>query len=823
MSRCVSGLGRVLLAATLSASVWLVAAAPAHAGTLLSTNVSASQAVERTCFARDLSSGAGFASRNVTSPALGFIQARLLAPGGDWDLGVFDAETGRTVAGSAHFRSRELAEGVVGKGQRLVVQACRLSGATSTARLNVEVDEIDVGASLEKTQLVHVSTPTRAQEAKLTSLGLDMTEHGRKGFLGVVLHGADDARKLRQAGFSYDVVIDDLGAQSVADRRADHAFARSVTKSALPSGRNTYRRLFHYTNEMKLLARRFPNIVTPITLYHPTYEGRPVEGIEITTPRNPLRKPVFLQMGVHHAREWPSGEHAMEWAYQLINGFRNGLPRVERLVRSTRTVIIPIVNPDGFNISRESGEAQGGGGGRGGNETQNIVGHPFEYRRKNCRFVNDAPAGSCTQPSVGLAEPGVDPNRNYGGFWGGDGSSSDPTAQDYRGPGPFSEPETKNIRGLISTRHVTALITNHTYSNLVLRPPGVASLGQTIDEPIYKALGDAMAAENGYKSQFGYQLYDTTGTTEDWSYYTTGGLGYTFEIGPTNFHPPFAEVVAEYEGTTPAAGAGAGNREAYFKAQEFAANPARHSVISGIGPQGAVLRLYKTVLTPTSQENPDGTRRSVVDRLSTKIWLLPQRFEWHVNPSTRPLVAPSGRDAHGEPSPRRTFNGSAGASAQPCGDFDTEDPACFNDHPFQVPSGPGIDNAKVTVRIEWATLASDWDMKVFRDTNGDGSSVGETDPVGSSAQGNTDNEQTTIGEPILTPGRYVARVINFAAAEPYDGTITFRGPDPFQPGRKESWTLACENPEGTVRTTRQVTVDRGQRVNLDLRSSCRRP
>ena len=25
-------------------------------------------------------------------------------------------------------------------------------------------------------------------------------------------------------------------------------------------------------------------------------------------------KPAFLNMGVHHAREWPSGEHAMEWA-----------------------------------------------------------------------------------------------------------------------------------------------------------------------------------------------------------------------------------------------------------------------------------------------------------------------------------------------------------------------------------------------------------------------------------------------------------------------------------------------------------------------------
>ena len=61
----------------------------------------------------------------------------------------------------------------------------------------------------------------------------------------------------------------------------------------------------------------------PITLRNKTFEGRPVEGIEIAT--NPTARdgrPVFLQMGVHHAREWPSGEHAMEWAYELITGAR---------------------------------------------------------------------------------------------------------------------------------------------------------------------------------------------------------------------------------------------------------------------------------------------------------------------------------------------------------------------------------------------------------------------------------------------------------------------------------------------------------------------
>ena len=95
---------------------------------------------------------------------------------------------------------------------------------------------------------------------------------------------------------------------------------------------------------------------------------------------------------------------------------------------------------------------------------------------------------------------------------------------------------------------MTTLITNHTFSNLVLRPPGIRAAGETVDEAAMKELGARMAAQNGYRNIHGWQLYDTTGTTEDWSYNATGGYGYTFEIGPDEFHPPFPKVVDEYLG-----------------------------------------------------------------------------------------------------------------------------------------------------------------------------------------------------------------------------------------------------------------------------------
>ncbi len=810
----------------------LTGASTASAESLLTADVTAREAVDRSCTHRNLSDAAGVAQRTVTMPVAGSVTARLSAAGGDWDVAIFNADGGRVVAGSAYRGSEEVASGFAVAEERLVVQACRVSGDAGTARITVDATAIDT-TNVSKTSLVRVSTPNADRKRELVDLGLDVTEHGGPGYLEVVLHGPDDAQKLVDNAFVYTLEVPDLAVQARNDRQADLAFASSTDRSDLPSGRTTYRRLYDYSENLKQLAREHPDLVKPITLGHETYERRPVEGIEIATnPHARDGRPVFLQMGVHHAREWPSSEHAIEWAYELIVGYRSGDPRIKELVENTRTIVVPVVNPDGFNQSREAGQLYMNGDGQGTDldgsgdiSTAEFVlaaaAAPNEYKRKNCRFLTDAEGGSCLQPDTGIIGPGVDPNRNYGGFWGGPGASAAPSNQTYRGPGPFSEPETQNIRELVSSRQVTALITNHTFSNLVLRPPGIAVQGPTPDEPAYKALGDAMAAENGYTSQFSYELYDTTGTTEDWTYYATGGFGFTFEIGDLGFHPPFAETIAEYHGTTEDAPEnGGGNRKAYLLVQEAAADPSKHAVIAGRAPDGSVLRVKKTFESPTSQKNTDGTTRTFTDTLDTTMQVTADKgaFEWHVNPSTRPLVQKeSGREPAGEPSEPQAFASNGVSATVPCANYDAPPAGCYEDHRITVPGGEGVDNAKATVRIEWATPTSDWDMKIFR-ADASGNATG--DPVAQSGQGTTNFEEAVLG-PDPAPGDYVVRVINYAAVEPWTGTVTFAGPDALEPALKEAWTLTCETPQGVVRSARQVYVDRGERVSLDLRNDCR--
>jgi len=799
----------------------LAVAAPASA-----LPVTALSAVDQSCTGGERS-GAGVAKTRFAMPVAGWVTARLGATSGDWDLAIIDSADGRVVAGSASRGATEVASGLATQGSNLVVQACRRSGSASTANLTTVPTAVDT-SHVQKVQLVRVSTPTLARKNELQRLGLDLTEHGGPGFVEAVLYGAADATRLVDNNFAYTVAVPDMAVQARKERAADIKFAAAYPNTELPSGRNIYRRLFDYSEDMKRLAREHPDLVRPITLNNQTYEGRSVEGIEIATSPNARDgRPVFLQMGAHHAREWPSAEHAMEWAYELVLGYRHGDARVRDLVSTTRTIVVPVVNVDGFNVSREAGElfqhaaghaTDADGDGEISDPEFILAGatSPNEYRRKNCRLLGDPPLGDCLAGvDTGLVGHGVDPNRNYGAFWGGAGSSGIAPTQTYRGPAPFSEPESQNVRELISARQVTTLITNHTFSNLVLRPPGIAAQGATVDEPIYKALGDSMAAKNGYSSQFGYQLYDTDGTTEDWSYNATGGLGFTFEIGKLGFHPPFEEVVKEWNGTTAAANGGGGNREAYYLAQQNTADASKHSVLAGRAPANAILRLTKTFDMPTSVEG-----LTFSDTLNTTMQVGSDgRYEWHVNPSTRPLIAKgsSGREATGDPSPPQQFASNGPGSTVPCADFENPPEGCYEDHLITVPSGAGIDNAKATFRIEF-TPASDWDMKIYK-ADADGNATG--DPVASSGNGATNGatafEQATVLDPV---GSYVVRVINWAAVDPWTGTVTFAGPDPFQ-APEETWTLSCETPEGVTRSARQVFVARGERRSLDLRGDCR--
>ena len=357
--------------------------------------------------------------------------------------------------------------------------------------------EIARAASDDTTQVVMVRAPEVADRNEVIELGLDVTEHATQRGIEVVLHDAQDAQTLTDAGFTWTVTVDDLEALTEANRRKDRSYAARVEESALPSGRTSYRTYDDYLRDMNRLARLYPTLTKPLTLENPTVLGERIRGLEISVDAPDVRdgKPVFLLMGAHHAREWPSAEHTMEFGFDLLESYysrdRTVRNRARKVLSESRVIIVPVVNVDGFKISRDAAPLG------------DFSTFDYEMKRKNCSISATTPAqylgGTCDDNPAGRLR-GTDLNRNYPGFWGGGGASPTWSNDTYRGDGPGSEPESDAVRKLISERAVTVMISNHTYSNLVLRPPAIAATGRAPDELALKDLGDAMAAQNAYTS-----------------------------------------------------------------------------------------------------------------------------------------------------------------------------------------------------------------------------------------------------------------------------------------------------------------------------------
>ncbi len=242
-----------------------------------------------------------------------------------------------------------------------------------------------------------------------------------------------------------------------------------------------------------------------------------------------------------------------------------------------------------------------------------------------------------------------------------------------------------------------------------------------------------MAANNGYTSQPSYMLYDTTGGTEDWTYYATGGLGFTFEIGLTGLPPAVRRAVAEYEGTTPAAGAGkGGNREAYFKALENTADSSKHSTLTGKAPPGTVLRLKKSFTTETSpvidaERRPRARVRTFPDTLDTTM-VTP--FDGDLPLGHQPVHAAgrgAGQGPAGHRQPQRPRSPSA--ARRPRRRAPTPAlvvrPTCYNDYAF-TGSGRGRHGQRQGhgQGASGTTPVTDYDITVYKDINGDGQSGG---------------------------------------------------------------------------------------------------
>jgi len=290
---------------------------------------------------------------------------------------------------------------------------------------------------------------------------------------------------------------------------------------------------YHDYNEMvtelQQAAFDHPGIFSLFSL-GTSYEGRTIWAGKISDNVGVDEdEPEVLLTHHQHAREHLTVEQGLYTLHMLLDGYGVD-PRITQDVDSREIWMIFDMNPDGGEYDIATGT--------------------YANWRKN------------RQPNAGSSYIGTDLNRNWAYNWGCcGGSSTDPSSTTYRGPAAFSAPETQVVRDFVDSRvvngvqQIRANIDFHTFDELVLWPYSYtltdvpADMTQD-DHDALVALGQAMAATNGYTPEQASDLYIFDGSINDWLYGVHRIFSYTFEMYPIStdqagFYPPDEVIPAQ--------------------------------------------------------------------------------------------------------------------------------------------------------------------------------------------------------------------------------------------------------------------------------------
>lgn len=298
---------------------------------------------------------------------------------------------------------------------------------------------------------------------------------------------------------------------------------------AFPPADSAYHDYSEMVTVIQQAAADHPAIFSLFSLGN-SYEGRTIWAGKISdNVATDESEPEVLLTHHQHAREHLTVEMALYTLAMLTDEYGT-TPQITDLVNGREIWMVFDMNPDGGEYDIATGT--------------------YRSWRKN------------RQPNSGSSYVGTDLNRNWGYRWGCCGGSSGTTSSEtYRGPAPFSAPETTLVRNFVDSRvvggrqQITVAIDFHSYSELILWPYGYTATDVPADmtqddRDAMVAMGQAMAATNGYVAEQASDLYVTDGTINDWLYGVHGILNYTFEMYPKTsagggFYPPDEVIPAE--------------------------------------------------------------------------------------------------------------------------------------------------------------------------------------------------------------------------------------------------------------------------------------
>ena len=311
-------------------------------------------------------------------------------------------------------------------------------------------------------------------------------------------------------------------------------FVATAAAADFPASDSRYHNYAEMVAELNQAVADHPAIVQAFSIGQ-SYQGRELWAAKISdNVATDEAEPELLFDSLHHAREHLTVEQSLAILRWLTDGYGTDA-RVTNIVDKREIFIVFMVNPDGGEYD--------------------LTGSPYRAWRKN------------RQPNAGTTAIGTDLNRNYDYRWGCcGGSSGSKSALTYRGPKPFSAPETRAMRDFINSRviggrqQIKAAITFHAAGEEILWPYGytftdVPSDMTVDDHAALRAIARRMAGKNGYVAKQSSSLYVTDGDEIDWAYGRHRIFMYTFEMYPSHaqvsstarFYPPDERIGPQTE------------------------------------------------------------------------------------------------------------------------------------------------------------------------------------------------------------------------------------------------------------------------------------
>lgn len=326
---------------------------------------------------------------------------------------------------------------------------------------------------------------------------------------------------LKRREFKFNVKISNL--EEFYARRAQADIIRRSAKAAGSMG--GFRTFAEIEQTLDQLVQTYPQFISKFSIGK-TFEGRTIWALKISSNSDTgccstPTKPTTWFDALHHSREPLSAELLLRFVDNFVKQYFYDI-EIMRLMHTRNIIVVPCVNPDGYEYNRQT-HPQGGG-----------------MWRKNRRPNLDGSYG-------------VDLNRNYGWKWGSVVYDTSMENELYQGVSAFSEAETTALRDFMALEKPRLAVTVHSYGNEWMFPWGYTDDPSSSDS-LFRYYAERLTDKNGYVAENGWHLYGaTSGTTDDYLHATYGTLAYTLEAGtyPDGFWPEPSRVDPIFEDVYP--------------------------------------------------------------------------------------------------------------------------------------------------------------------------------------------------------------------------------------------------------------------------------